>query len=110
MKITKFLKRHWQAHCLRESPTKAEFKAMQILAEYDVPFQFQKVIYPFIVDFLIAGKIVLEIDGSVHGTRDVYDDRRSRYLFDRGYEVYRLYNHDVTPENIATLIQLTKES
>ena len=47
---------------------------------------------------------VIELDGGVHDRRDVYDDKRSRWLWTHGFETYRLSNDEVTEENIKRIV------
>jgi very-short-patch-repair endonuclease len=42
------------------------------------------------VDFLIAGSIVLEIDGPHHGATKEYDAIRDTYLMRLGYRILRI--------------------
>ena len=50
------------------------------------------------MDFACHGaKIVVELDGSQHGTNDgiAYDAERTRFLESQGYKVLRFWNGDV---------------
>jgi adenine-specific DNA-methyltransferase len=59
-------------------------------------FRRQGVIGPYYVDFLCNSiKLVIELDGGQHSEREAYDERRTRYLEERGYRVLRYWNHDV---------------
>ena len=40
-------------------------------------------------------KLVLELDGGQHGEQVEYDRRRSAWLEERGYRVYRVWNFEV---------------
>lgn len=86
--------------------TWAERKAAYILTDMKVKFEENYPIGPFFVDFYIPKKkLVIEIDGSVHWDRDEYDDRRSRYIVDLGYSIYRLANRDVNVTNISNILK-----
>ena len=51
---------------------------------------------PFIVDFVcLERKLVLELDGGQHAERAGYDARRTAWLEERGYRVFRLWNFEV---------------
>ena len=58
----------------------------------------QHPIGPYVVDFLVQeASLVIEIDGSAHdyGDRPARDERRERYLSERGYRILRLAATDV---------------
>jgi very-short-patch-repair endonuclease len=55
---------------------------------------------PFVVDFVCKSVgLVVELDGGQHAEQRRYDDRRDRFLSERGYRVIRVWNCDVV-ENI----------
>ena len=61
-------------------------------------FRRQKVIGPYIVDFYCHELgLVIELDGSQHGTDDAieYDAERTKFLEALGLTVVRYWNHDV---------------
>lgn len=63
-------------------------------------FRRQFWIGPFIADFAcVEGKLVVEADGSQHGTRRDYDVGRDAYLCGEGFRVIRVWNNEVT-ENL----------
>ncbi len=58
-------------------------------------FRRQHPIGHFVVDFVcLARHLVVELDGSQHGAPEqrAFDAERTRYLEDRGYRVYRIWN------------------
>ncbi len=64
-------------------------------------FRRQQVIGGFVVDFYCpALRLVLEIDGEVHGTieQQTYDLTRTEYLQSRDVKVFRISNSEVTHE------------
>ena len=64
-------------------------------------FRRQHPLGPFIVDFVcLERKLVLELDGGQHAEpeRADYDARRSAWLKERGYRVYRIWNGIATSE------------
>jgi very-short-patch-repair endonuclease len=66
------------------------------------------VIEGFIVDFFCAKlRLVVEIDGEVHGRPDVaeYDRWRDEVLVARGLKVVRVLNHELSEELIAALVR-----
>jgi very-short-patch-repair endonuclease len=71
-------------------------------------FRRQQVIEGFIVDFFCAKlRLVVEIDGEVHGRPDVaeYDRWRDEVLVARGLKVVRVLNHELSEELIAALVR-----
>jgi very-short-patch-repair endonuclease len=61
-------------------------------------FRRQEPVGPFIADFYCAElKLVIEIDGDHHGSRDMseYDGRRTQELERRGVTVVRIANRDL---------------
>ena len=72
---------------LRSDPTPAEYALWQFLRAKQLngkKFRRQHGIGPYIVDFYCdEGKIVVEVDGSVHDTNEAveYDQERDNYFF-----------------------------
>jgi len=50
--------------------------------------------------------LVIELDGGQHAVRTVEDERRTRFLEDRGYRVLRFWNNDVLG-NIEGVLAVT---
>jgi very-short-patch-repair endonuclease len=73
--------------------SKAEVIFYEILTDAGINFQFQFPIGPYRADFLIAGFLVLEIDGPNHANRKEKDDARDRYISKMGYKVLRVPLH-----------------
>ncbi|MDY3561724.1 DUF559 domain-containing protein [Gemmata sp. JC673] len=62
-------------------------------------FRRQHPLGPFIVDFVcLERKLVLELDGGQHAERVAEDARRTQWLNERGYRVFRLWNIDAFRE------------
>ena len=64
----------------------------------NLKFRRQHVIQPYIVDFYCHEiGLVIELDGSQHGTDDAieYDTERTKFLETLGLTVARYWNHDV---------------
>jgi len=56
-----------------------------------IDFDRQRIIGNYIVDFYIkALGVVIEIDGSSHNEREVYDEKREDFLKSLGLKVYRI--------------------
>jgi very-short-patch-repair endonuclease len=100
-----------QAQQLRRAPTDAERKLWYLLRSLKplgMHFRRQAPIGIYIADFAwLAGKIVIELDGSQHAQeRQSYDAQRTRWLESQGYRVLRFWNNDVlkTPRSVGEVI------
>ena len=63
---------------------------------HKIDFDRQRVIGPYIVDFYIKQlSLIIEIDGSSHDNKQVYDKRREDYLISLGLKVYRISVSDI---------------
>ena len=89
------------AKSMRHAVTDAEHLMWQILRAkrfLNLKFRRQHVIKPYIVDFYCHEiGLVIELDGSQHGTEDAieYDAERTKFLEALGLTVVRYWNHDV---------------
>ena len=89
------------AKSMRHTATDAEHILWQLLRAkrfMDLKFRRQHVIEPYIVDFYCHEiGLVVELDGSQHGTDDAieYDAERTKFLEALGLTVVRYWNHDV---------------
>lgn len=89
------------AKSMRHTATDAENLMWQLLRNkrfMNLKFRRQHVIAPYIVDFFCHELgLVIELDGSQHGTDDAveYDVERTQFLEALGFKVVRYWNHDV---------------
>jgi very-short-patch-repair endonuclease len=87
------------ARIMRKNMTEAESKIwMDLLRSFRFPILRQRPIDNFIVDFYFAKlKLVIEIDGAAHFTREgkAADKERSEILNGYGLKVIRFSNNDV---------------
>jgi|SRR5580692_4520449 very-short-patch-repair endonuclease len=94
---------------LRENATEAEKTLWRFLRGKRMAhlrFRRQQTIGPYIVDFFCsAAKLVIELDGSQHGTDEniACDLARTKWLEARGYRVLRFWNVDFLKEKEAVL-------
>jgi very-short-patch-repair endonuclease len=66
-------------------------------------FRRQHPLGPFVVDFAcLERKLVLELDGGQHAERAEEDARRTAWLEERGYRVFRLWNFEAFQDWEAT--------
>lgn len=89
------------AKSMRHNATDAENLMWQLLRAkrfMNLKFRRQHVIKPYIVDFYCHELgLVVELDGSQHGTDDgiEYDAERTQFLEALGFKVVRYWNHEV---------------
>ncbi|WP_265937152.1 endonuclease domain-containing protein [Acinetobacter sp. WCHAc060025] len=89
------------AKSMRQTATDAENLMWQLLRNkrfMNLKFRRQHVIAPYIVDFFCHEiGLVIELDGSQHGTDDAieYDAERTQFLEALGLKVVRYWNHEV---------------
>lgn len=100
-----------QAQSLRRQPTDAEKKLWYLLRSLKplgLHFRRQTPIGSYIADFAwLAGKLVVELDGSQHATeRKAYDVKRTAWLESQGYRVLRFWNNEVlkSPTSVGEAI------
>ena len=88
------------AKTLRKNMTKEEKQLWyDFLRGYPIRFLRQKVLGKYIVDFYCAqAKLIIELDGSGHYTKDgeEYDAERTAFLEEYGLKVVRITNLEVT--------------
>jgi very-short-patch-repair endonuclease len=59
-------------------------------------FRRQHPVHPYIADFAcVAARLIIELDGMSHDTRQTYDARRDAYLQEKSWMVIRFSNDDV---------------
>lgn len=87
------------ARALRKNQTDAEKLLWYRLRNRQLvgcKFRRQQIIGPYIADFLcLEPKLIIELDGGQHATRQDQDEQRTRFLESLGYWVLRFWNHDV---------------
>lgn len=102
-----------KAKDLRKNQTDAEQKLWQYLRAdrfYGLKFKRQQPIGRYIADFIcFEHKIIIELDGGQHFDNADYDNNRTRFLNDAGYDVIRIWNNDIF-ENIEGVLEHIKNS
>lgn len=99
--IHKYPKNHIDlAKALRNNATKAEIILWEYLRKRNLGIKFrrQQPIGKYIVDFMSASeKIIIELDGGQHNTKDnrINDKERDEFLTKLGYAVIRIWNNDI---------------
>ena len=87
------------ARSLRKNLTEAESQLWKLLRRKQfLGFRFrrQAPVGPYIADFLCYEKrLVIELDGSHHLEHQFYDQQRTLFLRDEGFDVLRFWNHQV---------------
>jgi len=101
-----------RAKAARKAPTPAEqtlWFALRAERFAGVKFRRQKVVGPYIADFASnAPKLVIEVDGHLHGDTTDYDAERTAYLTEQGYRVVRFTNADVM-HNLEGVLRLLED-
>jgi len=96
-----------RARQLRRDQTDAEQKLWGKLRDRQLggaKFRRQHPIGPFVTDFCCAQrKLVVDLDGGQHAEDVASDQKRSRFLEERGYRVLRFWNYDVLGNTEAVL-------
>jgi len=73
---------------LERADSKIEMIFYELLQESGVPFQFQRKVGPYRIDYLVAGYLVVELDGPQHNQER--DKKRDAYLARLGYRILRI--------------------
>lgn len=98
------------ARRMRREPTKAEevlWRALRGRLLDGTKFRRQHPIDRFVVDFCCPeSKLVVEIDGSIHESRNREDRFRQTVLEHLGYQVIRFRNDDVMTDLAGSLARL----
>ena len=97
---------------LRKNMTPQEYKLWYIyLKNYPIKFYRQRIIDSYIVDFYCScAKLVIEVDGSQHYTKDgvEYDRIRTSVLEKYGLEVLRFSNDDINKNLTGVCLEIDK--
>lgn len=96
------------ASVMRENPTHTEKLMIDLLEKYEIKFLFQCEILGYIPDFYMKkGKIILEVDGSIHKSRVEYDQHRDKVFIDAGFRILRIKSDQLisSPEKVIGEIQ-----
>ena len=101
------------ARHLRQTMTPAEqilWTALRGRKCADLKFRRQVPMGPYIVDFLcIERRLVIEIDGGIHATQEVYDRERECSLQQHGFRILRFQNEDVL-RNLSGVLHAIEQS
>ncbi|MBP2615140.1 endonuclease domain-containing protein [Chryseobacterium jejuense] len=72
------------------------WKKVRAKTFYEIDFDRQRIIGNYIVDFYVKSLgLIIEIDGSSHDEKEVYDGIRQEYLESLGLLVFRITDFDV---------------
>ncbi len=99
-----------KARTLRQAGTDAEGLLWHFLRNKqldDCKFRRQQPIGPYIADFAcLSRKLLIELDGSQHAERHVYDEKRDNFLQEKGYRILRFWNNEVFEHCFGVLEQM----
>lgn len=91
---------------MKRNPTKSEALFKEKLNKSGIEYKTQIIVGFYIVDFIIPDRMIcIEIDGSSHNGKELYDARRDEFLDKVGYKVIHIQNEDVENFNIQSLIE-----
>lgn len=97
-----------RASAMRAAPTPAEDALHKALNARGIPHRRQPCIGGFIPDFALKNKVLVELDGYHHFTKQgkAYDAKRTASLSRKGYKVLRFPNGLVfsDPERVCLII------
>ena len=101
-----------RARHLRKNMTDAERILWRNLKALNLPLKIrrQHPVTPYIVDFACIGKkLIIELDGGQHMQNQSYDERRTQYLQQQGWQVLRFWNNQVLHELDSVLAEIYLE-
>ncbi|WP_250253449.1 DUF559 domain-containing protein [Chryseobacterium sp. Marseille-Q3244] len=83
------------------------WKKVRARTFHHIDFDKQRIIGNYIVDFYVKSLgLIIEIDGSSHEGKEVYDDIRQKYLESLGLLVFRIADFDVRNNLVLTMKDL----
>ena len=90
---------------------KIERVVADLLIKNKIPFEFRKIINGREIDFVIANKIILEVDGIIHKDLKVQkkDGEKFKILSDLGYRIFLRFSAKEIRQNKQNLINLIKK-
>ncbi len=95
---------------MRHEQTVAEQKIWQQIRDRRLDhhkFKRQYPIGPYIVDFIcLEQRLIVELDGGQHASQQSYDAARDAFLMAQGFQVLRLWNHDVLTNMEGVVVTL----
>jgi very-short-patch-repair endonuclease len=95
-------KRIGMARALRRKDVPAEALLWKVLRNRGLEafkFRRQHPIGPYVVDFAcVSCKIIIELDGESHLTREYPDAKRTQFLEEQGWAVLRFWNPEIYEE------------
>lgn len=101
-------RRYCSARCYMASGLETSLeRAVRLCLEADVlAFAAQAQIGPWVVDFLVGDRLVIEADGTYwHSLRPHVDRRKTADLTDRGYTVWRIPEVEIRDDQFATVLK-----
>lgn len=96
-------KQSWKYHIARAMklvPTRCEENLREALRKKNQwCVQTQAQVGPYIADFILPNeRVIIEVDGAVHETRQAYDLARDKYMAAKGYRVVRISNSEISTD------------
>ncbi|HEX9446513.1 MAG TPA: DUF559 domain-containing protein [Dongiaceae bacterium] len=99
-----------RARALRQKPTDAEAKLRSLLRRHQIDghhFRKQVPIANYVVDFAcLKMRLVIEVDGGQHASRQDQDAGRTRRLKEHGYRIIRFWNNEILQNPDGVLLRI----
>jgi len=96
-----------RAQSLRNQATDAErflWNRLRRRQLHGYRFRRQVPLGNYIADFVcIEARLIVEVDGSQHQRHVAYDQERTRYLEQRGFQVFRVWDNEALTETESVL-------
>lgn len=91
---------------MRHKLTPSERKTAQILRYLHIPVSKQVILGFYIADFVGKDRnFILEVDGSSHDNKEVYDFNRDKFFKEVGFKVIHIRNEDVSEDKLKSLLE-----
>jgi very-short-patch-repair endonuclease len=102
----KELRRQWSPH---EQKLWGELKLLNKATGFK--FRRQHPLSPYIVDFIcLEARLIIELDGTSHNTRQEYDQKRDAYLEWLGYKTMRFANQEFAVNKDGVIMAILSET
>lgn len=97
-----------RAETMRKAPTKTENVIRKRLGEMGADYKEQVPFGRYILDFLVRGRVVIEVDGASHKGQESYDAKRDKFCREMGLKVIRIPASKVNTFNLYRIVKKPK--
>jgi len=96
-----------RARQLRREQTPAEYRLWSRLRNRNlmhVKFRRHIPVRPYTADFMCKqANLIIDADGGQHSGAEPYDQKRTKYLENKGFQVLRFWNHEILNDTDAVI-------